>query len=137
MVRQESAKLSFPGSNPGVTSRRIPEAAAVSGILCVLRTKFSLIEFLCKLLHLLNFPNKRFHPGGAFLFHSGRYMSVNIQSESRCGVSKIALNRLDVIAGANGSNCAAVPQIVKAGIRAAKSVLMVLASLPFFCIQMT
>ena len=52
-------------------------------------------------------------------------------------MAEVALHGFDIIAGADCSNCAAVPQIVKAGIRAAKSVLMVLASLPFFCIQMT
>lgn len=93
----------------------------VSGIFCVFSTEFSLtfslIGFLCKLLHLLNFPNKGFHPGCAFLLHSGRYMAVNIQSERCCGVSKIALNRFDVIARANGSNGITVPQIVEAGTR--------------------
>ena len=106
----------------------------VAGFLCISRRKV----FPC-FFPLLgrDIPDELFHAVCAGLSHLLCHMPVNVQRKGRRCVPKVSLNRLDVISSAQGRHSITVPQIVKAGIRAAKSVLMVLASLPFFCIQMT
>ena len=47
MVRQGSAKPSFPGSNPGVTSNQNSRNACVSGVFSCPKEGFSLILALC------------------------------------------------------------------------------------------
>ena len=48
MVRQGSAKPSFPGSNPGVTSNQNSRNACVSGVFSCLKAGFSLIFSLMR-----------------------------------------------------------------------------------------
>ena len=63
--------------------------------------------------------DKLLHPCGAGLFHLLRYMAINVQGKGCGGVAQILLHRLDIVPGLDGCHGVRVPQIVKAGFRAA------------------
>ena len=53
----------------------------------------------------------------ARLLHLLGDMAVYIKRKGCCGMAQIALHRLDIVAGADGSDGVGVPEIVKAGFR--------------------
>ena len=55
--------------------------------------------------------DKRLHPGGAVPLHFIRHMAVDVQRKGCGGMSQVALNRFDVISGADGGHGVAVPQM--------------------------
>ena len=63
-----------------------------------------------------HFFDKLFHVVGAALFHLIRHMSIDIQRKRRCRMSKVPLNRLDIITGMDRCNCIAVAKIVEASL---------------------
>ena len=65
-----------------------------------------------------NLLNISLHPHGACFPHLISHMAIDIQSK-RCGcMSKISLNRFDIIAGADGGNSILMPNILSDGLRA-------------------
>ena len=108
MVRQGSAKPSFPGSNPGVTSRQSSRNTGVSGAFSCPKTGFSLIFSLIGSTDG-NCADKTLHAVGTFALHLVSHMAVYVQCEGSSGVAQISLHCLDVVAGADRGDCVGVP----------------------------
>lgn len=115
MVRQESAKLSFPGSNPGVTSNQNSRNTCVSGVFSCPKTGFSLIFSLIGSTGG-NCTDKTLHAIGTFALHLVGHMAVYVQRKGRCGVAQISLHCLDVVPGADRGDCVGVTQVMETGI---------------------
>ena len=108
MVRQGSAKPSFPGSNPGVTSNQNSRNTGVSGVFSCPKTGFSLIFSLIGSTGG-NCTDKTLHAVGTFALHLVSHMAVYVQRKGRCGVAQITLHGLDVVASADRGDCVGVP----------------------------
>ena len=116
MVRQGSAKPSFPGSNPGVTSNQSSRNTGVSGAFLCPKAGFSLVFSLMGSTGG-NCADKTLHAVGTFALHLVSHMAVYVQRKGRCGVAQISLHRLDVISGADRGNGVGVTQVVETGVR--------------------
>ena len=103
MVRQGSAKPSFPGSNPGVTSNQSSRNTGVSGVFSCPKTGFSLIFSLIGSTDG-NCADKTLHAVGTFALHLVGHMAVYVQCEGGSGVAQISLHCLDVVPGADRGN---------------------------------
>ena len=108
MVRQGSAKPSFPGSNPGVTSNQNSRNTGVSGVFLCPKTGFSLIFSLIGSTGG-NCTDKTLHAVGTFALHLIGHMAIHVQRKGGCGVTQITLHRLDVVAGADCGDSVGVP----------------------------
>ena len=108
MVRQGSAKPSFPGSNPGVTSNQSSRNTCVSGAFLCPKTGFSLIFSLIGSTDG-NYTDKTLHAVGTFTLHLVSHMAIHVQRKGRCGVAQVPLHRLDVVPGADRGDCVGVP----------------------------
>ena len=115
MVRQGSAKPSFPGSNPGVTSNQSSRNTGVSGAFLCPKTGFSLIFSLIGSTGG-NCADKTLHAVGTFALHLVSHMAVYVQRKGGCGVTQITLHRLDIVAGSNRGNGVGVTQVVETGV---------------------
>ena len=115
MVRQGSAKPSFPGSNPGVTSNQSSRNTGVSGVFSCPKTGFSLIFSLIGSIGG-NCANKTLHAVGTFAFHLVCHMAIYVQCEGGSGVAQISLHCLDVVPGADRGDSVGVTQVVETGI---------------------
>ena len=111
MVRQGSAKPSFPGSNPGVTSNQSSRNTCVSGAFSCPKAGFSLIGSTDG-----NCTDKTLHAVGTFALHLVSHMAVYVQRKGRCGVTQITLHRLDIVASADRGDCVGVTQVVETGV---------------------
>ena len=115
MVRQGSAKPSFPGSNPGVTSSQNSRNTGVSGVFSCPKTGFSLIFSLIGSTGG-NCTDKTLHAVSTFALHLVSHMAVYVQRKGRCGVAQVPLHRLDIVASADRGDCVGVTQVVETGI---------------------
>ena len=58
-----------------------------------------------------NALDEAFHALGAVLLHLLRYMTVNVQGESRCVVAQVFLHRFDVVPASEGGHGIAMAEI--------------------------
>ena len=63
-----------------------------------------------------NCTDKTLHAVGTFALHLVCHMAVYVQCEDGCGVTQIALHRLDIVASADRGDCVGVTQVVETGI---------------------
>ena len=111
MVRQGSAKPSFPGSNPGVTSRQNSRNTGVSGAFSCPKAGFSLIGSTGG-----NCADKTLHAVGTFTLHLVSHMTIYVQHKGRCGEAQVPSHRLDVVPGADRGDCVGVTQVMETGV---------------------
>ncbi len=87
----------------------------VSGVFSCPKTGFSLIFSLMGSTGG-NCADKTLHAVGTFALHLVSHMAVCVQRKGRCGVTQIALHRLDVVPGADRGNGVGVTRVVETGI---------------------
>ena len=87
----------------------------VSGVFSCPKTGFILIFSLIGSTGG-NCTDKTLHAVGTFALHLVGHMAVYVQRKGRCGVAQITLHCLDVVPGADRSDCVGVTQIVETGI---------------------
>ena len=80
---------------------------------------FSLTSLKSSVFGFFQRVYKSIHAGGAFSFHLLRNVSVYVQSESGCMVSKVFLHCFDIVSGSDSGDSIRVSKIMKASIREA------------------